>query len=144
MRFIYLCIWFFLARTPQDHNMIRTSIFVCSSFPCLLRSFDAFRLLSVESSWITLFTFDILFRFFHPWCPFLWVIFCFSSRMKKNLWAICLFTSLCFIILSEILFISGKFWLLSLLDLICGMGLFWIPYTFPSCFLFMDPWLQAS
>ena len=98
MRFIYLCIWLILAKTRQDCNRIRESIFVYSSFPFLLHSFDAFRLLSVESSRIALFTFQIWFRFFHPWCPFVWVIFCFSSRTKKNLWAILLFTGLCFII----------------------------------------------
>ena len=84
MRFIYLCIWLLLAGTPHDRSNIRTSIFICSSFPCLLHSFDVFKLLSVESSQIILFTFEIWFRFFHPWCPFVWVIFCSAHERRRT------------------------------------------------------------
>ena len=47
--------------------------------------FWCLRLLSFESSLIAPFTFEIGFRFFHPWCHFVWVIICFSSRTEKSL-----------------------------------------------------------
>ena len=112
MGFIYLCIWFPIDKTPQDRNRVWTDISVCSSFPCLLHSFDAFRLLSFESSHIASFAFQIWLRFFHPWCPFVWVIICFSSRMENNLWAIQSFYWFMFSLYPfDIYFLSRKFWL---------------------------------
>ena len=84
MGFIYFCIRSLITQTPQDRNKVWIDIFVCSSFPCLLNYFDALRLLSFESSEIASFSFEIWFRFFHPWCPFVWVIICFISWMEKN------------------------------------------------------------
>ena len=139
MEFFYLCIWLLSTETPHDRNRVWIGVFVCSSFPCLLHSFDAC-LLSFESPWIDFFTFEFWFGFFHPWCPFVWVIISFISWTEKNLWAIPLFTDSCF----HYIFLSRKFDSLILLALICGMGLFWIPYTCLSYFLPVGPLLWYS
>ena len=112
MRLIYLCIQLLPIVTPQDRNRVWTCVFICSSFPCLLHFFYAFRILSFDSSHIASFTVDIWFRFFHPWCPFVWVITCFISRMEKNLWAIQSFYWLMFSLYHfDIYFIAKKLWL---------------------------------
>ena len=79
--------------------------------------------MSFESSLISSFTLRKWFRFLDPWCPFVWLMTCFISRMEKSLSKQSIFIYF-FSISSWCLFSILEFWLfiLSLLDFISRHG----------------------
>ena len=100
----------------------------------LVQCFWNFVLLSLPKF---LSSFEICFRFFHPYCHFVWDIFSFSSR-TENLWEI-LSKQILFSMTFDVCFLSGNFYSFGLLSFICGMWLFKYhttvhPASFPYIF----------